>query len=180
MFSGLSRRRDNVKTIRLGSVSNITLAGDDPDFIVIEVFNLAFDTSKINLPRTAPIGKVFKFALTTAPKENPTLTTHYVDIIVPLKNGVGVDSVWRMFSGQRPIFIYGQNGWVSEGGNLLSTSGLANSADLAVGSHANGSNNGASVGYNSNGSISGSALGYNSNGYLSGAAVGNTANGSDS
>jgi len=167
MFSGLSRRRDNVKVIRLGAVSNITLAGDDPDFIVIEVFDTAFSGSIVNLPRTAPIGKVFKFAIITDILPITSIGLQYVDIIVPLRKGVGASSTWRMYSGQRPIFTYGPNGWIADGGHILSTVGVANSTDIAIGSHAIAG-------------LTGVAIGYNTNAYGYGIAIGHTARGDDS
>ena len=129
MFSGSPRRRDNAKVIRLGAVSNITLAGDDPDFIVLEVFNAAFSTSKINLPNTAPIGKVFKFALVTDPSKDPMITTQYIDIIIPLPKGVGPNNTWPLYSGARPIFTYGPNGWVADTGSTLPLTGSNNAGD---------------------------------------------------
>lgn len=179
MFPGSPRARDNAKVIPLGARSRIALTGDDSDLIVLEVFDISFSTSTITLPNTAPIGKVFRFALTTHPALNPSLTTEYVDIIVPLPSGVGILNIWRMFSGQRPSFTYTPNGWLPDGGYDISASGTNNNIDVAYGSHANASNLGVAVGYFANGNSFGVAVGWNASGSNNAAAVGYAANGTE-
>lgn len=192
MFTGLSRRRDNAKVIRLGAVSNITLAGDDPDFIVLEVFNLAFDGTRINLPRTAPIGKVFKFALVTSLPESPAVTNQKINIIVPFRKEGGT-GVWVLGSGQRPTFVYGPTGWLLDGGHDLPVAGvnarhgisfgegsIAATGGVAIGFTALAYDDGLSVGYLSTGFTDGSAFGRSSVAHTSGVGVGYQANGNTS
>ena len=171
MFPSSPRVRDNVKVIRLGTVSHISLAEDDPDTIILEVFNTSFDGSKIVLPLTATIGKVFKFALVTDKISNPTMSTSYVDIVVPQSSGaVNVD--WRMFSGQRPEFVYCSSGWHSSAGGALTNIGSNNTTDISIGDNANGSYGGVSIGRGSSGHTNGSSFGQGAVGHTNGSSFG--------
>lgn len=206
MFPGSPRVQENAKVIPIGAVAQIALAGDDPDFIVLEVFNTLFSGSTITLPNSARIGKKFRFALVTDPFTNPAITSQFIDIVVPLYKASGALNIWRLFSGQRPVFVYGPTGWIADGGVNLSSVGANNIHDLASGSGANGSDRGAAFGYNADGSSSGfaagggalafsfgvatgrfasghtggAAAGYAAVGHTNGAAMGNSANGSSS
>jgi hypothetical protein len=177
MFPGSPRKRDGVRVIPLGAVSQIALCGDDPDFIVLEVFNTAFSGTTITLPNDAPIGKMFKFAVTTEAFADPALTVEWVDILVPLSKGIDTSNVWRVFSGQRPTFTYSAKGWVADGGSTLSISGASTVQDIAIGSYANSSANGVAIGRTATGYSSGVAIGAVSSGYSSGVAIGVTSSG---
>jgi hypothetical protein len=192
MFSGLPRRRDNAKVIRLGAVSNITLAGDDPDFIVLEVFNTAFNGTRVMLPNTAPIGKAFNFALVTSLPEAPAVTNQTINIIVPLRKEGGT-GVWVLGSGQRPRFVYGPTGWLLDGGHDLPVSGsnarhgisfgagsIAATGGVAIGFTAQAYDDGLSVGHLSIGYTDGTTFGRSGVGHTSGVAVGYQADGNTS
>ena len=147
-----SQAKPPIRVVPIGdAVFTLNLTADDLDFIVLEASGAAFSTSRINLPANAALGKVFKFALVTHPVANPGLTTQYVDIFFPVTRGTGVANSWRLLSGQRPSFVFGVNGWFGEGGSGSSNVGDIAMYDLALGSGANGSNQGVAIGFNANG-----------------------------
>lgn len=194
MFPGNPRARVNVRVIPLGEACRIVLTGDDPDFIVLEVASALGNAAIITLPNTAPIGKVFKFALVdalTLPTSSIYPDAHYADIIIPLARGVGELNSWRLRYGQRPTFVYGPNGWISEAGGRLSTEGAGSGDNIAfgngsrasiggvgIGAGANGDNRGVAVGADSLATFFAVAVGRSANGDSRGVAVGSSANGS--
>jgi len=179
MFPASPRSQNTAKVIPLGNVSDIALKGGDPDFIIFEVFNTTFSTSKVRLPLNAPIGKVFRFALVTSPATNPTLTTHYIDIIVPhYKASAGAATgTWRLYSGQRPEFYFGPNGWVTPAGGALTNVGANVRPDLAIGNTANGSESGVAIGDSASAYTAGVVVGNSASAFSSGVAIGFQANG---
>ena len=180
MFPASPRSQNNAKVIPLGSVSEIALKAGDPDFIIFEVFNTTFSTSKVRLPLNAPIGKVFRFALVTSPATNPTLTTQYIDIIVPhYKASAGAATgTWRLYSGQRTEFYFGPNGWVTPAGGALTNVGSTARPDLAIGNTANGSESGVAIGDSASAYTGGVAVGNSAAAFSLGVAVGYAASGS--
>ena len=176
--SGFSQPKPTIRVVPIGAaIFTLNLGADDPDNIVLEASATAFLGSVINLPASASLGKSFKFALVTHPVANPTLDTQYIDIFFPVTRGTVTSTSWRLFSGQRPVFIFGPTGWVTDVGSGTANSGLANQPDVAIGSRANGGFSGVAVGYGADANTLGTALGKFADGNNMGVAVGSNASG---
>ena len=200
MFPG-KRPGNGVRLIQLHNPQTVALTPDDPDLIVLEIMGVGATGAVVALPATARMGKQFKIRLRTNALTNPTLTTHYVDVLIPLPNGIGPPTPWRLFAGQQPIFVYGPGGWIDDVGSDLYISGNSSGSSIgigrganpnaggvaiglgsigynygvAVGTYATGRDSGVAIGYNTSGSISGVGVGYAAVGHTYGAAVGMSA-----
>lgn len=179
MFPGSPRARENIRVIPLTAAANIALMSDDPDLIYLEAITATMGGSTITLPNTAPLGKRFAFILASDPWNNPTLgSTEYVDILVPGYRAVTAQVKWRLFSGNRPEFIYGPNGWISTAIGGVLSGGANNNVDISIGNSATASYAGISIGSPSNSNSQGIAAGYNATGWSSGVGLGLNAKGS--
>lgn len=178
MFPGSPRSRESSRTLNMSAVSQIVLAGDDPDFIYIEALTVDLDRATVTLPNTALVGKKFSFLLVPDASVALTLTSQFVIISIPSTRANAAGYTVKLFCGQRLEFTYTRMGWLSTaiGGALPGTG--PNSTDIAIGGNANGSNNGVAVGYFALAYTKGAAFGYAAYAYSEGASFGFQANSS--
>lgn len=175
MFAGTGNK--HVKILPIGAVSHLALAGTDPDLILLDIHTSNYTGSTLTLPKTAPLGKRFEFAVVMPISTGIIPNTQVINILVPLPRSTGILNTWAWYAGARPVFIYGPYGWIPSMSHGLSTDIANNSRNLAIGSGANGSSNGIAIGTSANGNSTGIAIGHTSDGNSQGVAIGNGAYG---